>query len=76
MFVIRHTGFKTGRFLNRRVHEDRMRPLRPSIWSDDITKALSFEFKGEVDDYVKYMREIVGFPVEAILTFGVEKPCL
>ena len=73
MFVIRHTGFKTGRFLNRRVHEDRMRPLRPSMWSDDISEAVSFELKDEVDDYVKYLREIVGYPVEAILTFGVEK---
>ena len=72
MFVIRHTGFKTGRFLNRYVGAQR-RECQPSMWSDDISEAVSFELKDEVDDYVKYLREIVGYPVEAILTFGVEK---
>lgn len=72
MFVIRHTGRVEGKgFLNQRVKNE-SRILKPSIWTDDITEALSFEFKIEVDDYVKYVREIVGYPVEAILTFGVE----
>jgi len=72
MFVIRHTGRVEGKgFLNQRVKNE-SRILMPSIWTDDITEALSFEFKTEVDDYIKYVREIVGYPVEAILTFGIE----
>jgi hypothetical protein len=75
MFVIRHAGFKSGMFLNIRISSefhDGRRGLDPSIWSDDITKAISFEFKDEVDQYVHFLRETIGYPVEAVLTFGIE----
>lgn len=42
-------------------------------WSDDITKAMSFEFKDEVDYWTNRISHAQhSYPVEAILTFGVE----
>ena len=52
---------------------DERRELLPSVWTNDITEALSFEFKAEVDQYLAYLEEVVGYRAEAILTFGVEK---
>jgi hypothetical protein len=72
MFVIRHKNIKVGTYLNQRATAER-RELKPSIWTADITQALSFDFKTEVDQHVQYVVEVVGYPVEAVLTFGVEK---
>lgn len=72
MFVIRHKGFNAGCFLTQRASTEN-RELMPSIWTDDITKALSFDFKTDVDQHVQYIIEVVGYPVESVLTFGVER---
>ena len=74
MFVIKHKNLKAGTYLTQRVDYDMpSRELMPSVWSADVTKALSFDFKEEVDEYVQYVTEAVGYPVEAVLTFGAQK---
>ena len=74
MFVIKHKNLKAGTYLTQRLeHGLPSRELMPSVWSADVTKALSFDFKEEVDEYVQYVTEAVGYPVEAVLTFGAQK---
>lgn len=72
MFVIKHKNIKVGTYLIERI-EVRPRELMPTVWSADITEALSFDLKEEVDEYVRYVVGIVGYPVEAVLTFGAQK---
>ena len=72
MFVIKHKNLKAGTYLNQRATAEQ-REVMPSIWTTDITEALSFDFKAEVDQHVQYVSEVVGYPVEAVLTFGAQK---